>query len=279
VADEGAGGETPDRSDMTTSTQPGRRTLTQKETALLTAALAVFSVIAGVAQLVASTLQTLMITLFIVLAAGLVLFGTWTINRGRQLMLLSFRLLALLIIGAILAGAGGTAGVRWMLDRQAVKSQPNPSRSALRSSPSAEQHGETLPASTTSPAARPTSSPSSVVTVPNDVVKIGNIEDQPGIAKVTVRVSGPPSLGTHYLLVVHHNGGYQFKGKIDPAVGDHVVDADLRLAAPGSWRDFFVVGADAAAVAAWEATVKRSRVEMPAGTRELTQRIPHQMPA
>jgi hypothetical protein len=277
VADEDAAGATPSRSDVTTSTQPGRRTLTQKEAALLTAALAVLGVIAGVAQLVASTLQTLMVTLLIVLAAG-ILFGAWlTVNRGRELMVLSFRVLALLILGAILAGAGGTAGVRWVLDRPAVKSQPNAGRSAAQSPPGTERHSETPPASTASPATTLPSSPPSVV--PDNIVKIANIEDQPGIAKVTVRVSGPPSPGTQYLLVVHHNGGYQFKGKIDPAVGEHVVDADLRLADPGSWRDFFVVGADAAAVAAWEATVKRSRVEMPAGTRELTQRIPHQMPA
>lgn len=114
--------------------------------------------------------------------------------------------------------------------------------------------------------------------VSRDVVKIANLTNRPGVVEVTVRVSGPPSPGTRYLLVVHHNGGYQLKGTIDATIGEHVIEADVRLAAPGSWRDFFVVGADARATEAWEGTIQKSSIEVPVGSRELTQRMQHQMP-
>jgi hypothetical protein len=61
-------------------------------------------------------------------------------------------------------------------------------------------------------------------------------------------------------------------------VGEHVLEADLRLAGAGTWREFFVVGVDAEAASAWEATAERSRIEMPKGSRELTERTPHRMP-
>ena len=111
--DQGVGGGVPDHTDASGTSPPARRRVTQRRAAFLSAAFAVFGAIASVAQLVSSTWQTLLVTLLIVLAVGLVAFGVWwTTSCGRQIASLSFRLLAALIVGALLLGAGGTAGVR-----------------------------------------------------------------------------------------------------------------------------------------------------------------------
>ncbi|MDG4825950.1 hypothetical protein O7635_29225 [Asanoa sp. WMMD1127] len=111
-----------------------------------------------------------------------------------------------------------------------------------------------------------------------DVVRILQLADRPGVVDATVRVSGPPSEGTEYLLVVHHNTGYQLKGRVPPETGEHRVEADLRLADPGSWRRFYVVGADPDGVRAWEGSLAGSLSVLPAGSRALTGAFAHQMP-
>ena len=112
----------------------------------------------------------------------------------------------------------------------------------------------------------------------NTYVQIVDISQRPGVADITIRVLEPPSRGTRYLLVVRHSVGYQYKGDVRSDVGEYVVEADLRLASPGSWREFFVVRADADASALWEATIYRPIIEMPKGTRELTGRVASQIP-
>ena len=120
---------------------------------------------------------------------------------------------------------------------------------------------------------------SSSTRVTRNVVKIVKLADRPGVVDVTVRVFGPPSTGTEYLLVAHFRSRFQYKGEVSSEIGDHVVEADVRLADPGSWRDFFVVGANPDAVRAWEASTAESLLEMPAGSKVLTQWTAHQMPS
>jgi len=147
VADQERGDAVPDRPD---TAGPGRR-LTQRQRAFLSSAVAVFGVSAGIVQLLSSTWQTLLVMLLIVLSVGLTACGVWwAMGRGRQIASLSFRLLAALVLGAVLVGAGGAAGVQWMLARQAVSSQSDSGAGATRS-PISGPRSETSPASLTSP--------------------------------------------------------------------------------------------------------------------------------
>ena len=162
---------------------------------------------------------------------------------------------------------------------------PQSSSSSADSGTSSSSPGQTTPQPTPelsrSDGAAPSSSPAdrpSANKTSTDVVKIVDVSQRPGIADVTVRVSGPPSPGTQYLLVIRHNGGFQYKNDIPANVGEHVIEADLRLAPPGSWREFFVVGADTETLTAWKATAAKPAIEIPKGTRELTQRIARQLP-
>jgi hypothetical protein len=134
-----------------------------------------------------------------------------------------------------------------------------------------------LPTSTAqSRPARPTPSQKKAS---RDVVRIVGMRNRPGVVDVTVRVDGPPSPATEYLLVAHFRGEFQLKGKVSASIGSHTVEADVRLADPGSWRDFFVIGADSVAVSAWEDSKARPILEIPDRSKPLTQWIPHQMPA
>jgi hypothetical protein len=134
----------------------------QRRAAFLSAAFAVFGAIASVAQLVSSTWRTLLVTLLVVLAVGLVVFGVWwTTSRGRQIASLSFRLLAALIVGALLLGAGGTAGARWILDSRTVRSQSGPGTGTPwppTAGPQSQTPAPTAPTST-APSTSPTSTP------------------------------------------------------------------------------------------------------------------------
>ncbi|GAA4442358.1 hypothetical protein [Phytohabitans houttuyneae] len=171
-ADQGLGDGAPDHTDASGTSPPARRRVTQRQAAFLSAAFAVFGAIASVAQLVSSTWQTLLVTLLIVLAVGLVVFGVWwTTSRGRQIASLSFRLLAALILGALLLGAGGTAGARWMLDSRPVKSQSG-SGTGTSWSPTVGPQNQTPAAPTSAaPSTSPTSTseppPSSPSTTPS----------------------------------------------------------------------------------------------------------------
>lgn len=114
----------------------------------------------------------------------------------------------------------------------------------------------------------------------NDWVKILKLTTRGDQVDVTVRVGAPPSAGTRYLLVAQFRGEFQQKGKVSSSVGTHILRVDLRLADPGSWRDFFVVGVGADAAREWAATVNGTTLTaVPTGTRTLTPWRPHRMPS
>ncbi|GAB3974494.1 hypothetical protein V1634_19185 [Plantactinospora veratri] len=148
----------------------------------------------------------------------------------------------------------------------------------------------TVPPATSEPPTAPTSSPQPTTPVPTeasttppdqavqDVAKIVRLTNRPGVVAVTVQVDAPPSAGTEYLLVAHFRGSYQLKGRVSAEQGRHTINADVQLADPGSWRDFFIVTATPTAAADWNESTKDPILEMPSGSKEVGQSVAHQMP-
>lgn len=135
----------------------------------------------------------------------------------------------------------------------------------------------TAPSTSSSPPTTDEPAPSETEEV-EDAVKILKITNRGNRVDVTVQVDGPPSSGTEYLLVAQFRGQFQIKGKVPSGNGEHTVKADLHLADPGSWRDFFIVGVGPAAAKEWAASTEDPLFAVPKGSKELTDWKPHQMP-
>ena len=111
-----------------------------------------------------------------------------------------------------------------------------------------------------------------------NVVQIVRLRTRPGVVAVTVRVDAPPSAGTQYLLLARFNGQYQVKGDVSASIGSHVIDADVRRADPGTWREFLVAGVAPAARREWDASLEEPLLALPDGTNVLTEPAAHRMP-
>ena len=81
-------------------------------------AFVVLSVAASAVQILTTEWSTLVTLLLISLIAGLAVGVWWLMKRRRQIASLSFGWLAVLILLAVLLGAGGTSAIRWSLDGQ-----------------------------------------------------------------------------------------------------------------------------------------------------------------
>ncbi|MET8152054.1 hypothetical protein ACIBSW_40440 [Actinoplanes sp. NPDC049668] len=127
----------------------------------------------------------------------------------------------------------------------------------------------TPPSGPTGPSSEPSSTPPSRPAV-YDVAEILDLTDRPPFADLKVKVSGLPSPGTRHLLVAEFNGNWQLKAEIPAKEDTHVLPADLSRADPGTWRNFYVVRANAAAVKAWEASKDRPLLALPAGTKPIS---------
>jgi hypothetical protein len=116
-------------------------------------AFVVLSVAASAVELLTaewSTLRTLLITSLI---AGLAVGVWWLMKRRRQIASLSFGWLAVLILLAVLLGAGGTSAIRWSLDGQTPSpptidaASPSSEVGPANSAPSTEEQAPSPPGS------------------------------------------------------------------------------------------------------------------------------------
>jgi hypothetical protein len=153
-----------------------RQEIHSSEKRLWTVSFVALSVVASAVEILTTQWSTLLTLLLISLIGALAVGVWWLMKRRRQIASLSFGWLAVLILLAVLVGAGGTSAIRWSLDGRPF-SPPNPTNSASQPPLSAE--AATLPASSppnNQPSDSPTAGPST--TPAKGCTKAGTVEVQ-----------------------------------------------------------------------------------------------------